>query len=320
MSVRLSVPGNLLLAGEYALLEEGGLGVALAVEPRLTVTVFPAEEWELIGLWPGTTERWVPGQPATFASKLFEACLDALMQRGDERERKWDRAIPPARLELDSSALFDAQGRKRGFGSSAALAVGIAAALAHQQRREDSASVHQIAVAAHRVAQGGAGSGYDVTASFFGGLGRFTGGVFPQWEPLDARVLPSMAVFPGPQAVKTTRSIDLYRAWQATQPTSAGQFVERSNAAVAALAKARSTEALLSAWEDCREVGLAVGSAIGSNAQLPPFETPLEGLFVKALGAGNETGLSAGAAEAFLRPLPETWEPLTLAPLGLRWE
>jgi len=316
MSVRLSVPGNLLLAGEYALLDEGGLGAALAVEPRLTVTMFPAEEWELIGLWPGTRERWVRGQEATFASRVFEACLDALMQRGDERERKWDRAIPPARLELDSSALFDAQGRKRGFGSSAALAVGIAAALAHQQGREDTDSVHQIAVAAHRVAQGGAGSGYDVTASFFGGFGRFTGGVTPAWEPLDAKVLPALAVFPGPQVVKTTRSIDLYRAWQAIEPRSAGVFVERSNAAVAALTKARSPEAFLAAWGDCREVGVGLGAAIGSDARLPGAE----GLFVKALGAGNETGLAAGPPDAFPRPLPPGWEPLTLAPEGLRWE
>ena len=33
MSFRFTVPGNLLLAGEYAVLEEGGLGLARAVEP-----------------------------------------------------------------------------------------------------------------------------------------------------------------------------------------------------------------------------------------------------------------------------------------------
>ena len=34
----LKVPGNLLLAGEYAVLVEGGLGLACAVEPYVHVT------------------------------------------------------------------------------------------------------------------------------------------------------------------------------------------------------------------------------------------------------------------------------------------
>ena len=37
----LTVPGSLLLAGEYAVLEEGGLGYACAVEPRVSCTWAP---------------------------------------------------------------------------------------------------------------------------------------------------------------------------------------------------------------------------------------------------------------------------------------
>ncbi|MEI8094534.1 MAG: hypothetical protein WCG80_09995 [Spirochaetales bacterium] len=322
MSFRFTVPGNLLLAGEYALLEQGGLGAAVAVEPRLTVTVTPQEDWELVGRWPGTVERWTPEAPATFAGTLFLAATDLLTRRGDERERRWSRALPCARIELDSSAFFDGQGRKRGFGSSAAIAVGLAVALARLQEREDPLSIHQVAVAAHRVAQGGSGSGYDVTASYFGGFGLFTGGETPRWSPLDPEVLPWMAVFAGPKVVKTTRSIDLYRAWQASDRAAAGEFVERSNAAVLSLSQTRATTSLFEAWSVCRELGLALGDAIGSSARLEvPAELPPEsaGVFYKALGAGNETGLAASVHGPF-EPLPAGLEELRLSPLGVVWE
>jgi phosphomevalonate kinase len=323
VSFRLTVPGNLLLAGEYALLEEGGLGAAIAVEPRLVVTVFPASEWELVGRWPGTEERWTPEMLPTFAGDLFLSALNLLTSRGDTRERRYDRAIAPARIELDSSALFDPQGRKRGFGSSAAIAVGITATLAQLQGREDPTSVYQIAVAAHRSAQRGAGSGYDVSASFFGGFGLFTGGATPSWTPLDSSVLPWMAVFAGPKAVKTTSSIALYRAWQAQEPHAAGAFVEQSNAAVKTLAPCRAWPELREAWRTCRTLGADLGEVLGSSAQLalpPSFPPDSDSVFYKALGAGNETGLAAGEAGVFGSRLPEMLEPVQLAPEGLLWE
>jgi len=321
LSFRFTVPGNLLLAGEYAVLEEGGLGVALAVEPRLVVTVFPGSEWELLGRWPGTQERWRPGEGATFAGSLFLAANDLLTSRGDERQRKFSHSIPSARIELDSSAFFDRQGRKRGFGSSAAVAVAITCALAHLQDR-DAGTTHLAAVAAHRLAQGGAGSGYDVTASFFGGLGLFTGGEFPAWQPLKAENLPWMATFAGPQVVKTTRSIDLYRSWQALKPGEAGEFLEHSNEAVRALSRSAGWDSLRSAWSECRQLGWNLGDAVGSPARVVVpqiFPTP-EQVFYKSLGAGNETGLACGPRESFPKALPEGLEEVHVAREGVVWE
>jgi mevalonate kinase len=39
--MRASVPANLLLLGEYAVLEEGGLGLAVAVDPRVRISAAP---------------------------------------------------------------------------------------------------------------------------------------------------------------------------------------------------------------------------------------------------------------------------------------
>jgi phosphomevalonate kinase len=319
---RLSVPGNLLLAGEYAVLEEGGLGAAVAVEPRLTVTVFPADRWEIAGRWTGGGERWSPesGVEPTFAGLVFFRALELLEGRGDERSRRWSTRTRPARIEVDSTGFFDAQGRKRGFGSSAALAAGLTAALARLAGRAAGAELALTAILAHRHAQGGRGSGYDVNASWFGGFGLFFGGETPRWEPADAQTLPSLAVFSGPEAVRTVGSIARYREWKARDPGAARDFFDASNAAVRALASAAGAEAWLEAWARCRELGVDLGEKIGSPAGLAVPEGLPEGAFVKALGAGNETGAAAFRCPVGPGDLPEGLVNLTVAPEGLRWE
>ena len=320
-SFRLTVPGNLLLAGEYAVLEEGGLGAALAVEPRLSVTVFPSEEWQIIGRWVGGQELWSPEDtaPPPFAGMAFLKALELLEERRDERQRRWSRRIPTARIELDSSAFFDPRGRKLGFGSSAALAVGLTAALARLAGQDDSDSLHQAAVAAHRHAQGGAGSGYDVTVSWFGGFGLFVGGARPHWHPAAPGGLPALAVFAGPEVVRTVGSIARYRRWKAESPGAAGDFLDASNAAVGALVAAKNLDALTQAWQQARALGLELGGTIGSPAELevPPGLDPQT--FVKALGAGNETGVAAFGA-GLPSPLPPGLTALIPSRDGVRWE
>ena len=322
MSFRLTVPGNLLLAGEYAVLEEGGLGAAVAVEPRLVVTVYPSEQWLIEGRWRGGSDQWEPEgrDPPTFAGLVFLKALELLEERGDERGRKWSRRIPTARIEIDSSEFFDAQGRKLGFGSSAALAAGLTAALARLGDREDSSAVHQIAVAAHRHAQGGAGSGYDVTASWFGGFGLFTGGREPRWEPGDPARLPPLALFAGPEAVRTVGAIGRYRSWASEAPRAAHDYLDASNAAVVALVAARTRTERLEAWVRARDLGLELGRQIESDAALAVPEALNPATFVKALGAGNETGLAVAPQEGFPSPLPPGVAVLVISREGLRWE
>lgn len=315
-SFRLSVPGNLLLAGEYAVLEPGGLGAALALEPRLVVTVFPQDDWQLVGRWPGGGEAWTPGQTNTFAGAVFLKALELLEARGDERDRRWSHRTAPARIEIDSSAFFDPRGRKLGYGSSAALAVGLTVALARLADR-DPAPAHPVAVEAHRAAQGGAGSGYDVTVSWFGGFGLFVGGHQPLWTPGDPSVLPPLAVFSGPEAVRTTGAISRYRGWKASHPDEARDFLDASNAAVGALVQAPRGQ-LRAPWERCRALGLDLGTRIASDASLGVPDGLPSDTFVKALGAGNETGLAVG----FDGPLPGLpgLAPLVSSIEGWRWE
>lgn len=317
-SFRLTVPGNLLLAGEYAVLEEGGLGAALAVEPRLTVTVTSQAEWEFRGFWGGGEERWHPESsgPVPFVGQLFLKALELLEDRGDERQRRWSHRTPSARIDLDSSPFFAADGRKRGFGSSAALAVGVTAALARLGGR-DLGSAHPLAVLAHRHAQGGSGSGYDVTVSWFGGFGLFVGGVRPQWVPASSAGVPALAVFSGPEAVRTPGAIGRYRQWKLGNP--GAEFLDASNAAVRRLTSTTDPRDFVAAWEACRTLGHDLGEKIGSSAALAPPKGLEPVPFVKALGAGNETGVAAFPG-GLPTPLPEGFAALVPSSEGLRWE
>jgi hypothetical protein len=289
----------------------------VAVEPRLVVSVFPGEDWTLEGRWVGGEETWRPGAaPPTFAGQVFLKALDLLEGRGDERGRRWAQ-IPPARIEIDSRAFFDADGRKRGFGSSAALAAGITSALARLAGR-DELPFHQAAVEAHRFAQGGAGSGYDVTASWFGGFGLFRGGPRPQWEPADPAVLPPLAVFAGPEAVRTVGAIGRYQTWKAENPGAARDFLDRSNAAVGSLVRTRNANALLAAWSEARDLGRELGRRIASDADLAVPKGLPPTTFVKALGAGNELGVAV--VEESTPELSPVLFPVRISSEGLRWE
>lgn len=323
-SFRLTVPGNLLLAGEYAVLEQGGLGWALAVEPRLTVTVQPADDWQITGIWPGGQETWTASQDpqgAGLAGRLFSQLFDQFQRTGGRR-------LPPARITADSSAFFDPAGRKTGLGSSAALTVGLAAALAGIEGRRGWDSIHQDAVQAHRAVQGGRGSGYDVTVSLFGGLGLFRGGTNPGWEPDRLEKLPVLALFAGSAEVRTVSAIASYESWKTENPEEAADYLAASNASVRKLTAAGTWGELFPLWKACRNLGLNLGERIGVSANLDTEkalgdladrEGP-DGFLFKALGAGNETGLAAGEPKAFPQPLPSALKRLVPSPEGVREE
>jgi phosphomevalonate kinase len=123
----VSVPGNLLVAGEYLVLEEGGPGVALALEPRAYAQCgSPRPHGTSRPPWvrpckrEQSAPRWAPGhgQELPLAEAVFQAAAALWRQEGIEAR--------PQAIVLDSSAFFGPDGRKAGFGSSAASAVALA--------------------------------------------------------------------------------------------------------------------------------------------------------------------------------------------------
>lgn len=326
--VTLTLPGNLLLMGEYAIVEESGVGIAFAADGRLTITVTPGELWEIEGLWPGGGERWRPGEPSTsLISQVFAAVLEELLPRRPS----------PARISIDSSAFFDGEGRKLGLGSSAAAAAGLTAALfllagrpAPASAGEDSdhpavtpadlaADCALCAVRAHRRAQGGRGSGYDVLASLFGGWGLFRGGLDPSWSPLRPQGLPSFWLFQGPAPVRTTQAVAAYKQWKEAEPFAFQDFFDRSQAFCDSWRKAPNWDRGLPYLRQARLAGQELGDRIGVTAMIPAEIVERlpsgPGWFWKPLGAGNELGLLCGPAaplSAAFRPIETSWHGLLI--------
>lgn len=311
-AVRLSVPGNLLLAGEYLVLDEGGRGLAVAVEPRLSAgaQVAPDGIWSIRATMGTTSLCWRPGSGVglPLAEPMINSCSEALRLRG--------RPLPdPLAIEVDSSAFFDAQGRKAGFGSSAAVAVALALLIGHAAglRKTDLREfAAEAALSGHRAAQGGRGSGYDIFASLYGGTGIFIGGRKPQWSPLGDLPIVRGVLVPGPAPVSSSEAVKAYRNWLSGQ-TSSRTSLESSSipespsktsaealvllddlkAAVAALEKAtvsQDAQAFRQALSAAGAAGRRLGEAIGYSAFIQAPE-PWADLEVKALGAGNELGL-----------------------------
>ncbi len=139
-----SAPGKIVLSGEYAVLR-GAPAVAMAVDRRAVVTVEQGgAQVRCIGL-DGKTD-----------TRLVDCVLDEL-----SRER------PNVHLTLDTAAFSDGPD-KLGIGSSAALAVALARALAPED--VDASEQLNVARHAHRAFQQGRGSGVDVAASSAGGI------------------------------------------------------------------------------------------------------------------------------------------------------
>ena len=269
----LTVPGNLLLAGEYLVLDEGGQGLAVAVEPRAEASArtSPAGIWSIQAMMGETRLLWQPGREdeLPLAGAMMQSCAEALEVRG--------KSMPaPLTIDVDSSAFFSSDGRKAGFGSSAAAAVAIAMLVGRSTGLEDAQLIDfaaEAALAGHRAAQGGRGSGYDIFTSLYGGCGIFTGGIKPRWQDLGNLPPINAILVPGPAAVHSSEAVGAFRRWLARQTMEARTILEEMQAGVAALVDATvsyDSSAFSAALGQAGTAGRLLGEAIGFSAFISP--------------------------------------------------
>ena len=310
------MPGNLLLLGEYAVLEEGGLGIGVAVERRVRFHARPSARFLIEGVWPGGGMRWTGPQDGNPVITETVAGVSRWVEHSGISAR-----LPRATLRVDSTELFDADGRKAGFGSSAAVTLGLTCLLldvllgSSGHAPADAEALVGLALESHRRAQGGIGSGYDVLSSFHGGMGAFRGGRHPSWKPCRVGALLSLALFRGKAPVSTADSVRRYQEWKRREPADARKLLEQSNAVVSGFLAATTTAAALQWFVAAREIGVTLGERIGVSAEIepPPGVDPAR---CKAAGAGNELGVCAfepGSPIAFGPGL----EPLRVSDRGL---
>jgi phosphomevalonate kinase len=164
--IAASAPGKFVLSGEYAVLD-GAAAICVAVDRRAVVTIETHGGDHSVVSAPGfstATGRFTAG----------DGRLTWLGGGGDFGlfESVWNASRPaaiegPLAISLDTMLFRDAgSGRKIGLGSSAALTVAIATALASLGGADAAPAAHE----AHRQFQGGSGSGVDVACSIAGGV------------------------------------------------------------------------------------------------------------------------------------------------------
>jgi len=165
MHITASAPGKFVLSGEYAVLD-GAPAICVAVGRRAVVTIDTHDGDCHVVRAPGFTA----------ATGRFRVQSDALSWLDGGRdfglfEAVWNASRPAIAsrclaISLDTAGFRDpGSGRKIGLGSSAALTAALATAL-HALGGDKADTV---AHSAHRLFQGGAGSGVDVACSIAGG-------------------------------------------------------------------------------------------------------------------------------------------------------
>lgn len=279
--IRASSPGKLVLAGAFVVLD-GAPGVALAVSPRLSLALAKAGE----RAWPA-------------ADPHARAVLRALAL---------DPSSPPP-LAIHAAFPVDVQGWS--LGSSAAYVTALAAALSYRVGRP-LAGIELAAVArdAHREAQGGVGSGLDVTCCALGGLVVFRPGrgcVMPEAASLAWPGHLGVVVVRSPSSEGTAERIRCYLGRRGTGDSEPRRRLVGSIEGLiqALLAGGDVLDALAAVGlDEARWLAAAAPFMVpvalpAVRAALAPFAA-CRSVVVKSLGAGDAVGVFLD-----LRAVPE---------------
>ena len=248
-----SAPGKAVLWGEYAVLA-GAPAMVMAVNRYAICRIAPRSgDWlcraeglageVVLSTMELLSDRIPMDSPAAVTSAALRALNVTDLTTGAE-------------VATDTSAFYS-RGTKYGIGSSAAICTATCAALASWLGIP---LKYDGALRAHRLLQGGQGSGIDVAAAFHGGLVRFRQGeAAPATWPADLRF---QFIWSGHSA-RTTDQLRRFRAWQARAD---GRPLDALVQASEALFEHTSMESLshyrltLQNFDDAADLGIYSGS------------------------------------------------------------
>ncbi|GLQ87999.1 mevalonate kinase family protein [Dyella flagellata] len=232
MEVTAEAPAKLVLLGDYAVLE-GARALVLAVDRRAHVQIVSRADRVCkvsapdLGIGEACALIGSDGQLQWQCDEAISAKLTLVdhVWHGMLREGLAPVSTGGFDLALDTSGFFHVDGgvrSKLGLGSSAALTVALASALAtyagHGEVMTDRTQWMRRLLHMHGGWQGGRGSGVDVAASVAGGLigYQLVGPVRePTYEAMPADGLNCLFVWSG-QSVSTSDSLQRLALWRKT--------------------------------------------------------------------------------------------------------
>lgn len=171
----IKVPGKLMIAGEYAVLEPGYKAVVIAVDRYVTADIRSSVDNRLYLPGLGLEEiTWSLGgegiifnindKRLCFVMNAIDIASRYIMEKGF--------IAHPFRLHIESCLNDPSTGKKYGLGSSAAIVVAIISSILsfHGEYKNDSDldKIFKLSAIAHLKTQGN-GSGTDIAASVYGG-------------------------------------------------------------------------------------------------------------------------------------------------------
>lgn len=172
-TIETSAPGKLFLIGEYAVLD-GAPALLTAVDRRARVRLTAAHDghWQFnapnlgihnLDLGVGASIPVDADSELRQKLRVFDAVRRTVSARLPGQ-------LSAQHVDIDT-ADFARDGHKLGLGSSAAVAAALTCALGRAAGEHwPKAELTQLAIAAHRAAQNGTGSGGDVAVAVYGGL------------------------------------------------------------------------------------------------------------------------------------------------------
>lgn len=352
--IEARVPGKLYVAGEYAVVEPGQSAVLIAVDRYIAVTLSESTGVGRIrsGEYGAAPLEWT--RAADGVSMLLEhrptdyvlSSIEVVEQLRDER------GIPDRYFDLDiASELDDAQGRKFGLGSSAAVTVAVIEVLDtfYELSLSRLERFRLALLATIRISPNA--SGGDLAACTFGGwvhyiapdraallaelesagVARTLGGAV--WDEHQVTRLPdlpdSLGLLVGwtGSPASTARLVDSVRGHGRQDPETQDQFLRSSRSVVEALVRALQdgdSGAVLSCVRDARRLLQRLGETNGTTIETPALAALCDaaerhGAAGKPSGAGGgDCGIVIAPAAIPRRELLSDWESHDIRRLDLK--
>ncbi len=171
----IKVPGKLMIAGEYAVLEPGYKAVVIAVDRYITSEVRPALRNKLVLSQLGFNDvTWeYSDEEIVFNIQDERLCfIQNALKVGYGYLKDINKSPLPFILSITSDLNDSETGKKYGLGSSAAIVTSVIAAFLYvhdeYNSQEDLKKIFKLSAMAHLITQRN-GSGADIAAACFGG-------------------------------------------------------------------------------------------------------------------------------------------------------
>ncbi|MBS4537369.1 phosphomevalonate kinase [Clostridium sp. D2Q-11] len=179
-SYSVKIPGKLMIAGEYAVLEPKQKSVVIAVDRYVTAYIEPDKknqisipQWKIEGItWEMNDERIQFGVSDS-RLKFIQNSITVAIRFLQEKSVK----LQPFKIQIKSELNDPLTGKKYGLGSSAAIVVAVISAVLRYHTEEGEypikEQIFKLSAIAHLKTQGN-GSGADIAAAVYGGWLEYT--------------------------------------------------------------------------------------------------------------------------------------------------